>query len=148
MAQEGSPSTPPARRCPARRPSSSSTTAGAAARCQKKRQTDDAVLRQVRNLTKDLFTKLGPSSETELYAFYVEQFSTWKKDLEAYRSKTEVGRFPGRAAIESTLKEVERLLCIDDSFDFFKAVAEQQEALRDLRSTPSSSPPGNSWIRR
>ena len=101
-------------------------------RIQKKRQTDDAVLRQVRNLTKDLFTKLGPSSETELYAFYVDQFSTWKKDLEAYRSKTEVGRFPGRAAIDSTLKEVERLLRIDDSFDFFKAVADQQEALLDL----------------
>lgn len=101
-------------------------------RIQKKRQTDDAVLRQVRNLTKDLFTKLGPSSETELYAFYVEQFSAWKKDLEAYRSKTEVGRFPGRAAIDSTLKEVERLLRIDDSFDFFKAVADQQEALLDL----------------
>ncbi|MGM0985013.1 MAG: BREX system P-loop protein BrxC, partial [Pseudomonadota bacterium] len=101
-------------------------------RIQKKRQTDDAVLRQVRNLTKDLFTKLGPSSETELYAFYVDQFSKWKKDLEAYRSKTEVGRFPGRAAIDSTLKEVERLLRIDDSFDFFKAVAEQQEHLLDL----------------
>ncbi|MDI5986008.1 BREX system P-loop protein BrxC [Halomonas sp. M4R5S39] len=101
-------------------------------RIQKKRQTDDAVLRQVRNLTKDLFTKLGPSSETELYAFYVEQFSEWRKHLEAYRSKTEVGRFPGRAAIDSTLKEVELLLRIDDSFDFFKAVAEQQKDLRDL----------------
>ncbi|MGE4535319.1 MAG: BREX system P-loop protein BrxC, partial [Halomonas sp.] len=101
-------------------------------RIQKKRQTDDAVLRKVRNLTKDLFPKLGPSSETELYAFYVKEFSAWKKNLEAYRSKTEVGRFPGRAAIDSTLKEVERLLRIDDSFDFFKAVADQQEALLDL----------------
>lgn len=99
---------------------------------QKKRQTDDAVLRKVRNLTKDLFPKLGPSSEKELYDFYVEQFKEWRKDLEAYRSKTEVGHFPGRPAIDSTLKEVERLLCIDDSFDFFKAVADQQEALLDL----------------
>ena len=99
---------------------------------QKKRQTDDAVLRKVRNLTKDLFPKLGPSSEKELYDFYVEQFEEWRKDLEAYRSKTEVGHFPGRTAIDNTLKEVERLLCIDDSFDFFKAVADQQEALLDL----------------
>ncbi|MDN6298469.1 MAG: BREX system P-loop protein BrxC [Halomonas sp.] len=101
-------------------------------RLHKKRQTDDAVLRQVRNLTKDLFSKLGPTGEAELYAFYIEQFSTWKKDLEAYRSKTDVGHFPGRATIDSTLKEVERLLRIDDSFDFFKAVAGRQEDLLDL----------------
>lgn len=104
-------------------------------RLQKKRQTDDAVLRKVRNLTKELFAKLGPTGEAELYAFYVEQFSAWKKDLEAYRSQTEVSHFPGRAAIDSTLKEVERLLRIDDSFDFFKAVAAQQEALLGLEET-------------
>lgn len=101
-------------------------------RIQKKRQTDDAVLRQVRNLTKDLFPKLGPTSEAELHTFYIKEFGKWRKNLEDYRSKTEVGRFPGRAAIDSTLKEVERLLRIDDSFDFFKAVADQQEALLDL----------------
>ncbi|WP_019570748.1 BREX system P-loop protein BrxC [Thioalkalivibrio sp. ALE11] len=99
---------------------------------QKKRQTDDVVLRQARNLTKELFPKLGPASEKDLYAFYRDQFEIWRADLEGYKSKTEVGRFPGGAVIASTLKEVERLLRIDDSFEFFKEVTSNKESLLDL----------------
>jgi hypothetical protein len=101
-------------------------------RLQKKRQTDDAVLRQVRNLTKELFSQLGPNGEKELYDFYVTQFGQWRNHLGAYKSKTDVGHFPGRKTIENTLKEVDRLLRIDDSFDFFKEVVACKEALLDL----------------
>jgi hypothetical protein len=101
-------------------------------RIHKKRQTEDAVLRQVRNLTKELFTQLGPSSEKELYAFFSEQLGAWRKNLDDYRSKTEASHYPGRAAIDRTLKEIKPLLRIDDSFDFFKAVSQQKETLLDL----------------
>ncbi|MDR5898843.1 BREX system P-loop protein BrxC [Halomonas vilamensis] len=101
-------------------------------RLQKKRQTEDAVLNKARNLTKDLFGKLGPSSEKELFTFYVEHLARWRHDLEAYKSKTDVGRFPGRETIDASLREVEGLLRLDDSFDFFKEVAAKQDDLLDL----------------
>jgi hypothetical protein len=101
-------------------------------RLQKKRQTEDAVLNKARNLTKELFGQLGPTSEKELFTYYVDRLSHWRRELEAYKSKTDVGNFPGRNAIDSSLREVERLLRLDDSFDFFKTVASQQDTLLDV----------------
>jgi hypothetical protein len=63
-----------------------------------------------------------------------------------------VGNFPGRNAIDSSLREVERLLRLDDSFDFFKpspasktlcSMSKKTTAI-STTSLPSSSPPGSS----
>ncbi|CAM4159940.1 BREX system P-loop protein BrxC [Vreelandella rituensis] len=101
-------------------------------RLQKKRQTEEAVLKKARNLTKDLFGQLGPTSEKELFAFYQDHFARWQHNLEAYKSKTDVSRFPGRSVIDTSLREVGRLVRLDDSFDFFKDVAAKQDELLDL----------------
>jgi len=101
-------------------------------RVQKKRQTGDAVLGKARNLTKDLFTRLGPTGEKELFAFYRDHLGQWRDNLQSYQSKTEVGRFPGRSTIESALLELDRLLRHDDSFDFFNEVTARDNDLLDL----------------
>lgn len=99
---------------------------------QKKRQTEDALLKQVRTLSKDLFSALGPAGEQELFDFYRGYFNEWLANLKSYKSKTDVGRFPGKAAIEKALLSVQRVLSNTDSVDFFKAIVGNKEDYREL----------------
>lgn len=98
----------------------------------KKRQTDEAVLKQARNLTQDLFSSMGPATEKELFEFYTQHFSKWLANLKSYKSKTDVGRFPGKTVIEQSILTLERLLSNDDSFDFFKQVVDKKDDYLDL----------------
>src|SRR5690606_3366709 len=98
----------------------------------KKRQTDEAVLKQARNLTQDLFSSMGPATEKELFEFYTQHFSKWLANLKSYKSKTDVGRFPGKTVIERSILTLERLLSNDDSFDFFKQVVDKKDDYLDL----------------
>lgn len=99
---------------------------------QKKRQTDDEVLKQARNLTQDLFNQLGPDAEKELFEFYLRHFNQWLANLKSYKSKTDVGRFPGKASIEQSLLTLERLLANRESFDFFKTIVDGKNDYLDL----------------
>lgn len=98
----------------------------------KKRQTDEAVLKQARNLTQGLFSSMGPATEKELFEFYTAHFIKWLGNLKSYKSKTDVGRFPGKAVIEQSILSLERLLSNDDSFDFFKQVVDKKDDYLDL----------------
>lgn len=99
---------------------------------QKKRRTDQAQLETARNLSKDLFSALGPQGEKELHAFYLQHLSEWLRNLKAYQSKTEVGQFPGKDLVRDSLPTLERILANEDSFDFFKAVCDSKNDLLDL----------------
>ena len=98
----------------------------------KKRQTDEGVLKQARNLTKDLFSSMGPAGEKELFEFYTEHFTKWLSNLKSYKSKTDIGGFPGGKVIASASLLLERLLTNDDSFDFFKQVVSNKNDYLDL----------------
>lgn len=98
----------------------------------KKRQTDEAVLKQARNLTQDLFSSMGPATEKELFEFYTQHLNQWLGILASYKSKTDVGRFPGKTVIEKSILTLERLLSNDDSFDFFKQVVDKKDEYLDL----------------
>lgn len=98
----------------------------------KKRQTDDAVLKQARNLTQQLFNALGPEGEKELFEFYQARLKQWLANLKSYKSKTEVGRFPGGSVIEKSALALERLMTNQDSFDFFKEVVDRKDDYLDL----------------
>jgi hypothetical protein len=99
---------------------------------QKKRKTDEALLRQARNLTQDLFNALGPAGEKELHEFYRSHLDTWLVNLKSYKSKADVGRFPGKDTIERSILSLERLLGNSDSVDFFKAVVDNKDDFLDL----------------
>lgn len=98
----------------------------------KKRQTDDQVLKQARQLTQELFSAMGPATEKELFEFYTQYFKNWLANFKSYKSKTDVGQFPGKKVIEKSILTLERLLANSDSFDFFKAVVENKDDYLDL----------------
>ena len=98
----------------------------------KKRQTDETVLKKARNLTQSFFSSMGPSSEKELFEFYTQHFNTWLSNLKSYKSKTDVGRFPGKNIIERSILSLERLLNNSESFDFFKQVVDKKDDYLDL----------------
>ena len=98
----------------------------------KKRQTNEAVLTQARNLTQDLFSLMGPKGEKELYEFYTRYLSEWLDNLKIYKNKADIGHFPGKAVIEKSLLSLQRLLNNDDSFHFFEQIIEQKNDFLDL----------------
>lgn len=99
---------------------------------QKKRQTDDAILKKTRNLSRDLFNALGPDTEKELFEFYCSHFNQWLTNLRSYKSKTDVGRFPGKQVIEGSILRLERLMANRESFDFFKTVIDNKNDYLEL----------------
>ncbi|MBK3435734.1 MULTISPECIES: BREX system P-loop protein BrxC [Pseudomonas] len=99
---------------------------------QKKRQTDEGLLKQARNLTQELFNSLGPAGEKELFEYYYGHFGSWRTNLEKYKATVSAGRFPGKEAIEQALLSLQRLLSNTDSVDFFKAVVDNKDGYLDL----------------
>lgn len=98
----------------------------------KKRQTDSGVLQQARNLTKGLFTSMGPADEKDLFEFYSAHFNNWLTNLSSYKSKTDLGGFPGSTTIADATVKLQRLLTNDDSFDFFKQIITNKNDYLDL----------------
>jgi hypothetical protein len=99
---------------------------------QKKRQTDEGLLKQARNLSQNLFNALGPASEKELFEFYRNYLDKWLINLKSYKSKTDVGHFPGKSAIEGATLSLQRLLGNTDSVDFFKEAVDRKADYLDL----------------
>lgn len=99
---------------------------------QMKRQTEEGLLKQARNLTQELFNALGPAGEKELFEYYCVQFDSWRSNLEKYKATVSAGRFPGKDAIEQALLSLQRLLSNTDSVDFFKAVVDNKDDFLDL----------------
>jgi hypothetical protein len=104
----------------------------------KKRQTDENVLKQARNLTKNLFSSMGPAAEKELFAFYSQHINQWLSNLTSYKSKTDLGGFPGEKTIAGGILTLQRLLNHDDSFDFFKHVVTNKNDFLDLEEDYSN----------
>lgn len=98
----------------------------------KKRQTDETILKQARNLTQDLFSGMGPATEKDLFEFYTRHFNEWLGNLRNYKNKTDVGHYPGSIVIEQSMLTLERILKVDDSFDFFKKVVDNNNDYMNL----------------
>lgn len=98
----------------------------------KKRRTEEAVLKQARSLSQELFTRMGAATEKELYEFYTQHFNGWLANLKSYKSKAEVGHFPGKNSIDASLQTLQRLLTKDDSYDFFQEVVNNKDDYLDL----------------
>lgn len=98
----------------------------------KKRRVEDSMLKAARALTQELFSVLGPDTEKELFEFYTRYFDDWLSNLKSYKSKLDVGHFPGREAIESSVLDLERLMSNEDSFDFFEQVVSNKSDYLNL----------------
>ena len=97
-----------------------------------KKQTDERLLHQAKELAKDLFASAGANSEKELHQLYVGHFNTWLSHLKNYQSKAETGKFPGKAVISTAILTLQRLLASKDSYHFFKDLMEQEDQILDL----------------
>ncbi|MDB9868052.1 BREX system P-loop protein BrxC [Pseudomonadales bacterium] len=98
----------------------------------RRRQTEEGMLKQARDLTQKLFAAMGPATEKELFDFYKQHFNTWRGLLQGYASKAEVGHFPGKADITQAKLTLDRLLGHDDSFEFFTQVVDNKNDYLDL----------------
>jgi hypothetical protein len=98
----------------------------------RKRQTDEAILKQAQKLTNELFSTLGPATEKELYKFCCGHLSDWRDNLSSYQSKAEVSQLPGQDVIRQRLLDLNRLLSNNDSFDFFTELVGSKTELLNL----------------
>ena len=97
-----------------------------------KKQTDERLLRQAKELAKDLFASAGANSEKELHQLYVGHFNTWLSHLKNYQSKAETGKFPGKSFISAAILTLQRMLASKDSYHFFKDLIGQEDQILDL----------------
>ena len=79
-----------------------------------------------------MFNALGPDTEKDLFEFYQTHLNQWLTNLRSYKSKIDVGRFPGKKIIEDGILTLERLLINRESFDFFKVVIDNKNDYLDL----------------
>lgn len=98
----------------------------------KKRQISEDVLKKARNLTKELFSKLGPETEKELFAYYTAELETWLKDFISYKNKSDVSKLPGAEVIEQSIRLLNRALVNKDSFAFFEEIVGKKDDYLDL----------------
>ncbi|GAA0354234.1 BREX system P-loop protein BrxC [Alkalibacterium iburiense] len=94
---------------------------------------DPVVVRKVRDYTKELFSvvSLGDKEE-EIYQTIHDQFSKEQKVLERIYSYYERGVYPDRPLVREALKEMDRLLSIEESVDFLKYFAKEGELFIEL----------------
>jgi hypothetical protein len=98
----------------------------------KRRQTDDALLKQAQQLSRDLFSAIGPSSEKELFAFYRQHIDQWLSNLHSYKSKADISRVPGEKSIKTAIQQLESLTSYKESFDFFTYLLDHKSDYLDL----------------
>jgi len=99
---------------------------------QKKRQTEEAVLKKARSLSQELFNALGPDNEKELYAFYRQRLEQWLTDLTGYENQMKAGRFPGKEKVASSIQTLKGLLSNTDSVEFFQQLTDSPDDYLDL----------------
>lgn len=99
---------------------------------QKKRLTEDAVLKKARTLSQELFNGLGPENEKELYEFYRQHLDLWLTNLTGYENQMKSGHFPGKDRVEASLQTLKALLSNTDSVEFFKELTDNQDDYLDL----------------
>lgn len=98
-----------------------------------RRQTESKTLDAARDIGQALFGQRGPGSEKELYGFLKTQFEVMKNNLQTYKDKSDMGHFPGKKEIGSSLKTINRILRDDDSFEFFNVMVEKKLECQDLK---------------
>lgn len=99
---------------------------------QRKRQTDEQLLKQARELSRELFSQLGPQNEKDLFEFYKTNFQVWLNNLERYLNQMAVSHFPGKELAEPAKKQLQRLLALPSSVDFFTALVDNKADYLDL----------------
>ena len=97
------------------------------------RQHDEGKIKKAANLFKKLFSKtFNGNSEKELYELITQELSRWNEELKSFRSKSQIGHFPGKQEIDEGLVIVAGILEKKSSFALIERFLEDADALTDL----------------
>lgn len=97
------------------------------------RQHNEAQIRLAISLAKDVFNRsFTGSQEKELASFIRDNLQHYHKDLTAFKSKSETGKFPGKDLIESSLTLMHEVLSHNNSYSLIESFVNQKEALLDF----------------
>lgn len=99
----------------------------------KVQQHNEAQIRKAITLAKDIFGRnFTGSQEKELAGFIREHLLRYQKELSAFRSKAETGKFPGKSLIDSALILVNEILSKDTPYAAVESFVQQQNELLDF----------------
>ncbi|CAK0769540.1 hypothetical protein CCP2SC5_490002 [Azospirillaceae bacterium] len=98
-----------------------------------KRKTVDAgLLQQARTIGKNVFSKMGPDGEDQLYAFLKEQCENWQTKLSRYHTLAATGLYPGKDAIELGMKTLKLQLSEKESYGYVQRFVSLKTDFEDL----------------
>lgn len=97
-----------------------------------RRATGRADLDAIRDLGKELFSKIGPQDEDQLAEFFRQNVKSWQQQLHDFRTRSEAGGYPGKTDIDHAATVVNSLLIETDNFAFFTAIKKSKDDLRNL----------------
>lgn len=107
-----------------------------------------ADIKKARGLGKELFGMIGPEGQEKIFRFLKEELEKWRQSLIKPQSLADTGEYPGKEEIDSILKLVQKLLPINDSFEFLKAflasrdeLLSAHDELRDIRDFYTNQKP-------
>jgi len=87
---------------------------------------------QARELFKKLFGKLCRDDADGVVADYREHLGHWRTQLSSYKSLADLGKYPGKATIDSSLARFAKQLAIRDTFEFVEALLQSGPEWHDL----------------
>ncbi|MDR2170189.1 MAG: BREX system P-loop protein BrxC [Planctomycetaceae bacterium] len=100
---------------------------------QKKKANPD-VIQKAMKLTKDIFAKIPPDAEAELYKFIKKQFEERKIILEKYKELVANNMYPGKEFIKESLESIDKMLNFteNEASRFFEKFTSQKEELEKM----------------
>jgi hypothetical protein len=98
-----------------------------------KRKTADAtILKNARELYKDLFHKLGSEEEDNLVSNFRTDFTDWQSDLKSFQISANTQYYPGKTEIDNALSRIAKQLAISDSYSFIEVLLKDKNDLLDM----------------
>ena len=102
-------------------------------RLQKIRQHDERQLQKAASLVKNLFQKpFSGSGEKELAELIRRELGQWHDSLKTFRSKTQTGKYPGKANIDKGIALLAGLLEQGNSYTLIERMLQDASALEDF----------------
>ncbi|MFC1609526.1 BREX system P-loop protein BrxC [Myxococcota bacterium] len=102
---------------------------------RKRKATSGEIVKEARELGKDLFEKMSTDGESEVAAFLRENLGTWRDSFLKLHELVKNGQYPGAQVVEGGLELVDNLLHFHDVSDFLEQVTTRKQELLELRTS-------------
>lgn len=96
---------------------------------QQTKVVDEQELEKARLVGQQLFGKIGPENSEKLAEFLKDNLNQWKARLDEYRIISNTGTLPGKKEIVEALDTLNKVLPIDNTYEFFKKFNASEDEL-------------------